>query len=87
MTKDATRTVTGSSRYSPQASDQQRKISRAKGNRPAEGFQTSWSPSGDSERDISTIGQRRDEHQQETAATPCEGHDPDDRSRVCETDR
>ena len=34
-------TATGSSRYSPQASDQHTKISASSGNRPAEGFQMS----------------------------------------------
>ena len=40
--KLATSAVSGSRRYSPQASDQHRKISSVNGSRPADGFQMSW---------------------------------------------
>ena len=54
-TKLATSTARGRRRYSPQAIDQHRKTSSVNGNRPAEGFHTSWSTSGASERLITTI--------------------------------
>src|SRR5438477_503211 len=44
-TKLATSTVSGSTRYSPQARDQARKISSVNGISPAAGFHTSWNTS------------------------------------------
>ncbi len=55
MTKLATSKVSGSSRWSPQASDQQRKISARKGNSAAAGFHTSWKDSAASDWHISAI--------------------------------
>ena len=55
VTKLASRTASGASFSSPQASDQHTKISSMNGNSAAAGFQTSWKLSDGSDWHISAI--------------------------------
>jgi len=78
--KLATSTVTGSSRYRPQASDQHRKIRSRNGNRAAAGFQMSWNVSAASDMPMIGIAAAIVSGRPASAAASRHGHARADRA-------